>query len=165
MTTGLDDLRILKQSEEICDGIWSHVENWQEFARRTVGVQIVRAADSIGANIAESFGRFNYGEKITFLYYARGSLFETKFWLNRASTRKLISQDDVALYQQRMSDLARQLNSFLANIKAQRAGNHSTRSNTLREERADYLVFGGDEPDCLFTEEEIAWLQSLISNP
>jgi len=125
MPTDLNDLKVLKQGEVICDEVWGHVEKWPEFARQTVGTQLVRAADSIGANIAESFGRFNYGEKLQFLYYARGSLFETKHWLNRASMRKLISQDEVALHQQRISDLARQLSTFLASIKAQRAGHNA----------------------------------------
>jgi four helix bundle protein len=81
MAIGLEDLQILKLAEAVADSIWKRVGGWDEFARDTVGKQITRSADSIGANIAESFGRFNFGEKLQFLYYSRGSLFETKYWL------------------------------------------------------------------------------------
>jgi four helix bundle protein len=55
----------------------------------------VRAADSVGANIAEAFGRFHYGDKLQFLYYARGSLYETRFWLRQAHQRSLIKTAEV----------------------------------------------------------------------
>jgi four helix bundle protein len=59
----------------------------------TVGKQIVRAADSIGANIAEGFGRFHYKENKNFCYFSRGSIIETKGWLKRSVKRGLISED------------------------------------------------------------------------
>jgi four helix bundle protein len=70
-----EDLRVLKSAEEIADSIWKRVVQWDDFAKDVVGKQMARSADSIGANIAESFGRYNFGEKLQFLYYSRGSLF------------------------------------------------------------------------------------------
>src|SRR5690349_14889612 len=93
MATALEELRVLQLAESVADAVWKQILLWDTFARDVVGSQLARAADSIGANIAEAFGRFNYGEKVQFLYYARGSLFETKYWLNRAKTRDLISLD------------------------------------------------------------------------
>ena len=90
MPTSLEDVRVLKNAEQVADAIYKVASRWDEFAQDVVGKQIARAADSIGANIAESFGRFHFGEKIQFLYYARGSVFETKYWLNRASARELV---------------------------------------------------------------------------
>lgn len=86
MAVGLEDLQVLKAAEMIADSIWKRVAQWDDFAKDVVGKQITRSADSIGANIAESFGRYNFGEKLQFLYYSRGSLFETKYWLNRTQT-------------------------------------------------------------------------------
>ena len=95
MSTSFEDLRVLKSAEEIADAVWKRVSNWEDFPKDVVGKQITRSTDSIGANIAESFGRFNFGEKLQFLYYARGSLFETKYWLNRAKVRELIPLENV----------------------------------------------------------------------
>ena len=82
-----EELRVLQAAEVIADAIWRQVVRWKPFERDTVGSQLTRAADSMGANVAESYGRFHYGEKLQFLYYARGSLFETKYWLNRTAAR------------------------------------------------------------------------------
>lgn len=43
--------------------------------------QIIRSASSIGANFAEGYGRNNPKEYRQFLGIARGSSFETEYWL------------------------------------------------------------------------------------
>ena len=116
MGVGLEDLRVLQDAEQVADGIWRQVVGWDAFARDVVGGQLARAADSIGANIAESFGRFHYGEKLQFLYYARGSLFEAKYWLNRALERHLMASERVQEYATRLTGLARQLNAFAGSL-------------------------------------------------
>jgi four helix bundle protein len=121
-----EDLKILRSAEEIADEVWQQVVSWDTFAREVVGAQLARAADSIGANIAESFGRFHYGEKLNFLYYARGSLLETKYWLNRAFERKLMDKERIEAYTVPLTNLARQLNAFAGGIKAQRKGSSKT---------------------------------------
>ena len=55
-----EDLRVLQAAEVFADDIWREVVRWDSFAREVVGGQLARAADSIGANIAEAFGRFHY---------------------------------------------------------------------------------------------------------
>ena len=74
MVLRFEELRVLQAAEAVADGIWRQVVRWDRFARDVVGGQLAKAADSIGANTAEAYGRFHYGEKLQFLYYARGSL-------------------------------------------------------------------------------------------
>ncbi len=160
MATSLEDLKVLNVAEGIADSIWAQVAKLDEFARDTVGKQIVRASDSIGANIAESFGRFHYGEKIEFLYYARGSLCETKYWLNRIARRNLMATNEVQSYSTQLTALARQLNAFANSLKSQRQDNPKPR--TVREDSAEYYF---ELPDiCLFDETELQYLQSPIPN-
>ena len=66
------------------DEIWEIVKNWEYFAKDTLGKQIVRSADSIGANIAEGNGRYNSKDNQRFVKIARGSLYETIHWLRLA---------------------------------------------------------------------------------
>src|SRR3990172_2095230 len=137
MATELEDLKILQNAENIADSVWKRVVQWEQFAKDVVGKQITRAVDSVGANIAESYGRFNYGEKLQFLYYSRGSLFETKYWLNRALVRELMKPEEVKEYAARLSDVARQLNMFANSLKSQRSESKS-QSKTIREPSAEY---------------------------
>jgi four helix bundle protein len=44
-----------------------------------IGSQFITAINSIGANIAEGYGRFHYLDKNKFMYNARGSLMENIF--------------------------------------------------------------------------------------
>ena len=156
-----EELRVLKMAEAIADGIWRDVVQWDMFARDVVGGQLARAADSIGANIAEAFGRFHFGEKLQFLYYSRGSLFESKYWLNRTLERDLMPTAHVQEYTMQLTDVARQLNSFAATVKSQR---HGTRPQpkTAREPSAEYLADSPDDVSVpLFTDDELAWLSTV----
>jgi four helix bundle protein len=74
-------LRVYELAEKLADEIWSVVLKWEYFPRDTIGKQLVRAADSIGANIAEGVGRGSFQDNRRFVRMARGSLNETKHWL------------------------------------------------------------------------------------
>jgi four helix bundle protein len=161
MATSFEDLRVLEEVEAIADTIWQRVADWEPFARRVVGEQLARAIDSIGANIAEAFGRFHYGEKLQFLYYARGSLFETKYWLNRALARKLIESNEAQDFASRLTHLARQLNAFANSLKAQR-NEGAQKSKAVREATTDYTTATTSENlDKLVDETEFQWLETI----
>jgi four helix bundle protein len=55
-----EKLRIYELSEALADEVWEVVRKWERFEKDTLGKQLVRAADSIGANIAEGIGRGTY---------------------------------------------------------------------------------------------------------
>jgi len=162
MSATFEDLRVLKTAEEIADSIWKRVVQWDEFAKDVVGKQMARSADSIGANIAESFGRYNFGEKLQFLYYSRGSLFETKYWLNRTRIRGLMTPDEVQEYITRLTTLARQLNTFTSGLKTFRTERPKKKSSAVvREPAAEYQIdIPENSSDTLFDGDDITWLQS-----
>lgn len=49
----LEDLEVYQLAESFGDEVWFIVHEWDYFAKDTIGKQIVRSADSIGANIAD----------------------------------------------------------------------------------------------------------------
>jgi len=158
MAVGLEDLQVLKAAEAIADSIWKRVAQWDGFAKDVVGKQITRSADSIGANIAESFGRYNFGEKLQFLYYSRGSLFETKYWLNRTQTRGLMNSQEVQEYVEGLTALARQLNAFASGLKTVRT---ETKKTAVREAVPAYITANPDELSLsLFSEEDLTFLNN-----
>ena len=111
-----EDLRVFKLAEKLCDDIWGVAISWKYFENNTVGMQLVKAADSIGANIAEGAGRGTPKDNKRFVRISRGSLNETKYWLRRARRRNLISNEQDAYFKQILEDLGPQLNAYLKSI-------------------------------------------------
>lgn len=107
--TNFENLRVYLLSEKLSDILWETVIKWDAFAKNSVGSQIVRSSDSIGANIAEGTGRGSYLDNKRFAKIARASLYETKHWLRRAYQRNLINIDE----------LAPRLNSYINSIGTQ----------------------------------------------
>ena len=82
-------MAVYRRAVALADAIAAAVLCWPSFHRWTVGVQLVRAADSVGANIAEANGRAANPDQRRLLVIARGSLYETQHWLDRAQARGL----------------------------------------------------------------------------
>jgi four helix bundle protein len=114
--TNFENLRVYQLAEELSDKVWEIVLGWDLFARDTVGKQLVKAADSIGANIAEGTGRGTYVDNRRFVRIARGSLNETKHWLRRAYIRQLLTVKQVDNLKPLMNELGPKLNSYLNSI-------------------------------------------------
>ena len=91
----LEDLDVYKISMEIGDKIWNLIILWDNFSRNNIGGQLLRAIDSVGANIAEGYGRGSKIDNARFVKIARGSLFETKHWLTISHKRKLLSDSEI----------------------------------------------------------------------
>ena len=78
--------------------------------------QLVRAADSIGANIAEGSGRGTFLDNRRFVRMARGSLNKTKHWLRRSHKRNLLTAEQTAGLKPMIDELAPMLNAYLNSI-------------------------------------------------
>lgn len=111
--TNFEKLRVYKLAETLADGIWVVVGSWDYLAKNTVGKQIVRAADSIGANIAEGTGRGTPQDNRRFIRMARGSLYETQHWLRRAYKRGLLTKQQIASLKSIIGELSPTLNAYL----------------------------------------------------
>jgi four helix bundle protein len=118
-----EDLKVYRLAENLGDRLWDIVILWNNFAKNSLGYQLVKSADSIGANIAEGYGRFHYKENRQFARIARGSLYETRHWLRRAYKRKLLPEDVVRDLQQLLEELAPRLNAYISSIGLQKATN------------------------------------------
>jgi four helix bundle protein len=114
--TDFQRLRVYRLAEQLADEVWGVVAEWEAFAKRTVGQQLTRCVDSIGANIAEGAGRGSYRDNRRFVRIARGSLYEAQHWLRRAYKRQLLSAGAVASISEKVKDLAPTLNAYLRSI-------------------------------------------------
>ncbi|MGI8638951.1 MAG: four helix bundle protein [Pyrinomonadaceae bacterium] len=114
--TNFENLEIYQLAEQLADKIWDIVLGWSSLVQDTVGKQIIRSADSIGANITEGSGRGSEKDYIRFLKIARGSLYETRHWLRRAFRRKLLTDAQVESVSPLIEKLTPKLNAYIRSI-------------------------------------------------
>ena len=116
MVLKVEDLDIYQMAEELADKVWNICIEWDYFAKDTIGKQLVRAADSISANLSEGHGRYHFKDRLNFCYYARGSLEETKTWLSKAVRRNLITDQETEI-NKTMEILPKKLNAYIGSIR------------------------------------------------
>ncbi|HKR13590.1 MAG TPA: four helix bundle protein [Pyrinomonadaceae bacterium] len=114
--TNFEQLRVYQLAEKLADRIWRIVVKWDHFAKITVGEQIIDAADSVGANLAEGTGRGSLQDNRRFVKIARGSLYETKHWLRRAYKRNLLTEQEVCDLKPLIDELLPSLNAYFRSL-------------------------------------------------
>jgi four helix bundle protein len=98
-----------QRAVELADELDRIIRAWPPADRRRLGDQILRSADSVGANIAEATGRWHTPDKRRLLIIARGSLHELEHWLLTAERRGLVDQGIAC----RVDHIARPLNGLI----------------------------------------------------
>ena len=111
------ELDVYKLAEELSDMIWYPFDEWSHKTQKTIGYQIIRASDSIAANLAEGYGRFTPADRKTFYRYARCSFEETKAWLRKLIRRNVISDNEIPKYTEIIDELGPKLNAFIRSTK------------------------------------------------
>lgn len=109
----LEKLEVYNLAEVFSDRIWMIVEKWDFFKKDTFGKQLVRAADSISANIAEGYGRYYYKESNQFYFYARGSAQETKSLNSKCQRRNIIEEKLSSELRNEAERILTMLNAFI----------------------------------------------------
>lgn len=85
--------RAYQLAVELGEMVWQIVGKWDWLAKKTVGEQYIRSADSVSANISEGWGKFTYKDKNNYFRTARGSLMETMNWTVKSERRDLIDEE------------------------------------------------------------------------
>jgi four helix bundle protein len=100
-------------SRELSRLAWLIYKNLDTEEKFIFGKQYVTAVDSIGANIAEGYGRFHYLDKVKFYYNARASLLEAKHWNKLLKEREAENDDEYTKFKEKIDSLHLKLNSFI----------------------------------------------------
>jgi len=109
----LNDISAYKTSFNLSNYIWRIVIKWDYSLRKTVGDQFIRAVDSISANIAEGFGRYNKKDKIRFYRMSFGSLSESLDWNEKAKIRKLLKEEEYQYIFKELKQLQKDINNLI----------------------------------------------------
>jgi four helix bundle protein len=109
MRSGFRDLAAYQRAFAVAVDMHRVTETWPSDERWTIGRQLVRAADSVPANIAEAWGRWHWLDRRKFLLIARGSLLETEHWMAEAEELGLLAPGTI----DRLDGIARPLNGLI----------------------------------------------------
>lgn len=83
--------------------------------------QLFRAISSVGANLAEGFGRNYSGSFRQFVGIARGSAFETEYWLEVMLELNDFDQKIIKDFVDRNNEIRRMLSGLMKNMKGGRS--------------------------------------------
>jgi four helix bundle protein len=101
----------------MADAVRAKVRGWHALDQWSAGIQLIRAADSVGSNIAEATGRWSHADQVRFLYMARGSAYEIQHWLARAIARQLPCPTGAT---QEADEIGRMLNGLITALRSGR---------------------------------------------
>lgn len=124
MVSRYEDLEIYKISVEVAIEVYKLTKKFPREETYGMVDQLKRAVTSIGANIAEGFGRFYFKDKLVFFYHARGSLFEVKHFLEISFRMGFITEEEKNSLFTKLNNLAVKLNNFINSIGRQNNGDH-----------------------------------------
>ncbi len=109
----LGDLEIYRLSLKLSNIAWKVYEKMHWQIKKVIGDQFITAIDSIGANIAEGYGRYHHKDKIKFYYNSRGSLMESKHWTFLLNKRNIILDNEYDLLMKELNILHMKLNTYI----------------------------------------------------
>jgi four helix bundle protein len=130
----IEELDLFRGVEAWADEIWAEMVRKEPFVRRTLGAQLVDAADSVGSNLAEGDGRATPKDRLRFLTVARGSLKETRVWIARAARRGIVDREIARRWYATATESLKKLNALIS-YRRDAAG-------IAREEVEDYRTEG-----------------------
>ncbi|OFY50291.1 MAG: hypothetical protein A2W85_16180 [Bacteroidetes bacterium GWF2_41_31] len=114
----LKDLKVYQLARVLSSKAWDVYCDLTFEQKKIMGDQFIRSMDSIGANIAEGYGRYHAMDQVKFYLYSRGSMFEAYYhWTSLLFERKIISEADFGYINTHSKDLEVRLNNFISSTR------------------------------------------------
>jgi four helix bundle protein len=121
----LKNLEVYQLSRKLSFIAWEIFCKMDFIDKRHIGDQFLRSVDSIGANIAEGYGRYHYLDKVRFYYNSRASHYEAfAHWLELMYEREKITETEFSSICKTAVTLQVKLNNFISSTSKQ-ARNHA----------------------------------------
>ena len=87
MYVPIENTDLLRRVETLADAVYALVRKWDGSDQDTMGKQLVRAVDSMGANLVDGDGCGSDADSVRFFRYSRSSGREAQWWINRVVAR------------------------------------------------------------------------------
>ncbi|MDZ7611958.1 MAG: four helix bundle protein [Candidatus Moranbacteria bacterium] len=110
------DLEIWKEANKLSVEVYTLTKAFPESEKFGITSQIRRAASSVGANIAEGFGRYHFKDKIKFYYNARGSTCETQNFIFLSQSLGYLEKENARKIFCKYDNLGKRINQFIKSV-------------------------------------------------
>ncbi|MGH1365363.1 MAG: four helix bundle protein [Calditrichia bacterium] len=111
--TSFEKLRVYTSAKDISSKTWFAVNQSNISQNYYLINQLLRAIDSVGANIAEGCGRGSMADRRRMTIIARGSIYETKHWVRLALERAFLKEKAAREILIEIENLIPQLNAYI----------------------------------------------------
>lgn len=113
MSTGIENLKIYQMSERMEIFLHKLTEKYPTDERYRMVDQIRRASNAITSNIAESYGRFSYKEKVRYMHIARGEAYELKQLMVRSCKKDYIKKESGEFIENKIVEIIKGINGYI----------------------------------------------------
>lgn len=117
MGSGLENLKIYAMAERIEIFLHKLTMKFPKDEKYRMVDQIRRASNAITSNIAESYGRYSFKEKVRYMYIARGESFELKQLMIRSQKKDYIKKESLKFIEEKITDLIKGINGYIKFLK------------------------------------------------
>jgi len=111
------DLDVWKRAHELVLRIYKIIAKFPDSEKYALSDQLKRAAYSVPANIVEGHSRKTSKEFMQFLYQARGSLEELRYFIFLSKDINYISDDTYTALEAEAVNVSKMLNGLINSIK------------------------------------------------
>jgi four helix bundle protein len=144
---GFRKLHAWQAADDLASEIFRLTENELNPRHRWLGLQIVRAAFSVSANIAEGYGRSSLGDYLRFLEFASGSLNEVEYALHFVKRNGICPTESIAQAEQLRWKSGNLLFGLARSLRSKLKNNQDWQRGLLKEQASEY---GTDASDSMF---------------
>ncbi len=111
------ELKVWEKSHELVLEIYKMTSSFPKTEIYGITSQIRRSASSVPSNIVEGQSRNTTKEYLQFLYNARGSLEETRYFLFLSKDLEYIEESEYDYLEQKYGEISKMLNGLIKKLK------------------------------------------------
>jgi four helix bundle protein len=139
-----EELKFYQLAQALLGAAYKLAGKLPDWEKYNLASQLRRASLSTLLNIAEGYGRFHFPDRLRFLFYARGSLFETLSAFVAAHAVGYVDDEQLAWVRHTASEAAAGLNAYVNYIRKQKQGNETYGDQYIREPEVAYETISND---------------------
>jgi four helix bundle protein len=130
-----------QRADDLASAVFHATEHLNQ-RHRWLGLQLVRAAISVPANIAEGCARSTTRDYLRFVDIARSSLSEVEYYLHFLTKEKLLAEDELARVNALRAEAGRTVYALWSSLRKKLGSTppDSAPNRWLRESREPYEV-------------------------